>query len=222
MIDTGSIKLIGDWTEKHRPVREPLHQCERYAFFRDQAVGNILSIGCGEAKVEEYICVRDNGECDHNVPICGADLDPAFVQSAIDRWPNGRFVVYDICGKKRIRFLNDEFDTVIIGDVMEHVSPYYHHTLLSEAIRVSKPGGRVLITVPNGSYFGDNNASSIYAKEHCMVMTWNVIKNILDPGPEAREWWLLSKTAWHNFKYEYTMEMAQSKRFIFINITNRK
>jgi 2-polyprenyl-3-methyl-5-hydroxy-6-metoxy-1,4-benzoquinol methylase len=217
-----SFELISEWTAKHRPEREPPHQVERYAFFRDNVKGKVLSIGCGEAKVEEYIYIKDNGECDYSACVCGADLDINYLRSAEHRWPNGKFVQHDICKMESLWFLDNEFDTVIIGDVMEHVSPFYHHNLLSNALRVCKPGGQVLITVPNGSCFEDNNTCSIYAKEHCMVMTREVIQDILNPTPAAREWWKTVARATHGFKYSYTMEVSQSKRFIFIQMQNRK
>lgn len=218
-----SFELIKEWTKKHRPQVEPDHQVERYAWFRDTVKGQILSIGCGEAKVEEYIYIRDNGECDYAVPVCGADFNQEFLHSARRRWPNGTFVHYNICDTgTRLNFGDNSFDTVVLGDVIEHVPPYYLHRLISDSLRVCKPGGQVLISTPNGSFFGDNNSCSIYSSDHVIVMTPEVFKNIIDPPADSKEWWIRDGRARHQFKYTYEMKISNFPRFIFCSLKNNK
>jgi len=218
MINQKDFSLIKEWTEKNRPQAEPDHQVERYAWLKKNAFGRLLSIGCGEAKVEEYLYIQDNGECDYSQPVCGADLNLDYLDSARTRWPNGQFVKYDICNDY-LNFPNEEFDTVVLGDVIEHIPPYYIHKLISESIRVSKKNFNILITTPNGDYFGDNNASSIYSSDHVVVMSQTVLRNILTPPPDALKWWVRDGRASHRFNYACNMIMSASQRFLFTQLT---
>lgn len=217
-----NIELIREWTRINRGQAEPLHQCERYAWLKEKTKGAVLSIGCGEAKVEEYLYINENLVCDHSVPVCGADFNRDFLKSAQNRWPNGGFVHYDICSDNALAFKDNMFDTVILGDVIEHVPPYYLHKLISDSLRVCKSNGKVLITTPNGSYFGDNNSSSIYSNDHVIVMTTEVLFNILMPTEESKRWWIVDGKATHNFKYKVSAENPISQRFIFIEMVNTK
>jgi 2-polyprenyl-3-methyl-5-hydroxy-6-metoxy-1,4-benzoquinol methylase len=216
-----NVELIREWTRQNRGAAEPLHQCERYAWLKENASGSVLSIGCGEAKVEEYLYIKDDLTCDHTVPVCGADFNNSFLESARKRWPNGTFVNYDICNSV-LAFKDNTFDTVILGDVIEHVPPYYLHKLLSDSLRVCRPQGKILITTPNGSYFGDNNSSSIYSNDHVIVMTTEVLFNILLPTEESKRWWIIDGKAEHNFNYTLSTKNSLSQRFIFVRMINTK
>jgi ubiquinone/menaquinone biosynthesis C-methylase UbiE len=46
-------------------------------------------------------------------------------------------------------FPDASYDAVTVVEVIEHLHPLIVHTLLSEAKRVLKPGGKIIITTPN-------------------------------------------------------------------------
>jgi ubiquinone/menaquinone biosynthesis C-methylase UbiE len=51
-----------------------------------------------------------------------------------------------ICLATDLKFPDNEFDSVLCTQVLEHV--YDHHTMMKEIYRVLKPGGHVILTVP--------------------------------------------------------------------------
>ncbi|MCK5161616.1 MAG: class I SAM-dependent methyltransferase [Candidatus Aureabacteria bacterium] len=216
-INQESFDLIKGWTRYNRPEVEPDHQVERYAWLKDSAdLRRILSIGCGEAKVEEYFFIDLQGNVDHNYPIYGIDINPLFIKLASERWPCGVFSHNDI-SNNNILLTDDSFSTIILGDVIEHIHPAFFHKVLSEAIRVCAPGGHILITFPNGSYFGDNNSSSIYSSDHSFVVTEQVAMDLL--MPPDKNWWVRDGKAKHNFSYNFDIKISKSKRFLFVDIT---
>ena len=216
-INKESFDLIKEWTKNNRPEVEPDHQVERYAWLRDNVRSEqTLSIGCGEAKVEEYLFIDNQGKVDYNRIIFGIDINESFIESAKERWPCGIFVRRDITYMD-ITYCDDGFSTIILGDVVEHIPPVYFHKVLSEAIRVCEPGGHILITFPNGSYFGDNNSSSIYSSDHSFVVTEQVAIDLLIP-PD-KNWWIEDGKATHNFAYNLDIKISKSKRFLFVDIT---
>ena len=130
-INQESFDLIKGWTRYNRPEVEPDHQVERYAWLKDSAdLRRILSIGCGEAKVEEYFFIDLQGNVDHNYPIYGIDINPLFIKLASERWPCGVFSHNDI-SNNNILLTDDSFSTIILGDVIEHIHPAFFHKVLS-------------------------------------------------------------------------------------------
>ena len=51
-----------------------------------------------------------------------------------------------ICPATDLKFENNRFDTIFCTQVLEHV--FEHDKLMSEAFRVLKPGGHLILTVP--------------------------------------------------------------------------
>jgi len=221
IVSEQSFDLIKQWIIKNRGgYLDPDYQIERYAWLRDNVKGRMLSIGCGEAKIEEYIFIKDDGKVERMQPVYGADINPMFIDSASERWPQGRFVHVDIC-KDLLPFDNNAFDTVVMGDVIEHIRPIHFHRVLSEALRVCKPTGHVLITTPNGSYLDYSNASAVYSADHCCIFTEEIINSLLIPNREAQKWWIVVAGAKHNFDYNYEVMMPASEKFIFVDIQKK-
>ena len=120
----------------------PWHQMSK------QHLGNIqgrkvLEIGCGRGGFSQYLLE------------CGADLVAAdFSDSAVtitnqllSNKPNFEAVVADI---QNMPFPDNTFDVVISLETLEHVPD--PDKGLTELLRVTKPGGRTIVSTPN--YFG--------------------------------------------------------------------
>lgn len=95
------------------------------------ANGLLLDLGCGhvpfyamyESQIEDVVCVDWENSMHKN----------HFLDIATDLNQN-------------LPLPNDQFDTIICTDVLEHI--YKPHGLLSEISRICKPGGKLIVGVP--------------------------------------------------------------------------
>ncbi|MBU3968908.1 methionine biosynthesis protein MetW [Patescibacteria group bacterium] len=97
--------------------------------------GRVLDIGCGDGLFLEML---------KNVTSEGVDISEEGIKKCIEKGLN---VFLCDFSKDRLPFSDNEFDYVVMLDVLEHL--YVPEELLKEAIRVSKK--YVIISVPNFS-----------------------------------------------------------------------
>ena len=106
----------------------------------------VLDIGCGSGR---HTCSAAMLE---NVFSVGADLSPEDVAMADERlrenepYIKGRYgtLSADITN---LPFADGAFDLVICSEVLEHIPE--HHSALTELVRVLKPGGNLVVSVPS-------------------------------------------------------------------------
>ena len=79
--------------------------------------------------------------------VTGLDIDPTRFQSAIDRL--GLNVVKGCVETEKLPFDDDSFDVIIFNEIFEHLRINLIDTF-SELHRVLKPGGRIVMSTPNG------------------------------------------------------------------------
>ena len=99
----------------------------------------LLDLGCGlGAYVRRFSDFSDHAY--------GIDIDVARVQRG------AREGVHGLCAgvSESLPFADGVFDGVLLNEVLEHVRN--DRDTLSEALRVTRPGGRVVIFVPNRFY----------------------------------------------------------------------
>ena len=101
---------------------------------------SILEFGCGEAPLGAALKQRQKCR------VVGIEIDrhaAAIAKKRIDD-------VY--CGDAReiIALLHEQFDWIIGGDIIEHLDDPW--TFLSDLRRITKPGGRLLLSIPNLSH----------------------------------------------------------------------
>ena len=104
----------------------------------------ILDAGFGTGR----LCMALARDLQESV-IHGIDISPALVEAARERaaghgFGNVRFEEQDIFD---LRFEDASFDAVFNQGVIEHFSDY--QGALREMVRVTKPSGKVIVTVPN-------------------------------------------------------------------------
>ncbi len=109
----------------------------------------ILDVGCGNC----YMLFR---LIDKYTELYGIDIAPSRLEEArktvaqkYSDLPN-RFYFYEGNLDKRMDFDSDFFDTIICIATLEHVYDVY--LLIKEIHRILKPGGHVIVEVPNIAY----------------------------------------------------------------------
>lgn len=98
---------------------------------------SILEFGCGEAPLGAALKARQRCR------VVGIELDPRAAAIARRRIDD----VY--CGDAReiVGVMREQFDWIIGGDIVEHLDEPW--SFLADLRRVSAPGGRLLLSIPN-------------------------------------------------------------------------
>ncbi len=96
----------------------------------------VIDVGCGTGA--NVAALTDRYEC------VGIDPSAAAVRHAHRRFPDVEFL--DGIAPEGLGDLATRADTFLLMDVLEHVED--HRGLLTELVKVLRPGGNILITVP--------------------------------------------------------------------------
>jgi len=119
-----------------------LASLEQYRTARGVAASaiSILEIGCSNGKNVSLPLAE------HGFDVTGVDLHQPSIEWANihNEFPNARFICQDAAEFVSERF----FDVIVLSDILEHVDEPLQ--LLELAQRLLKPGGMVLICIPNG------------------------------------------------------------------------
>lgn len=99
----------------------------------------LLDVGCGEG----HFLKRLSEELPE-ATLVGVDLCRANIEFAKKNASRARFFVSDA---RKLGFRSSSFDCVALLEVLEHIS--YPHEVLEEIRRVLKPGGTLLVSVPD-------------------------------------------------------------------------
>ncbi len=118
------------------------------SFFQDR-VGQIkgkkvLDVGFGSGGVS--IAFNKAGAAVVGVDV-EPDLKPIAQKNAFYHGANIDFIVYE---GRELPFGNDSFDYIVCCSVFEHMS--FPQRMMSEMLRVLKPEGKMLLTLPNKYY----------------------------------------------------------------------
>jgi SAM-dependent methyltransferase len=76
--------------------------------------------------------------------VTNLDLEPTFANAPCNRQEGVHFVCGDATG---LAFDSQSFDAITMFDVLEHIPD--HEKAIAETLRVLKPGGYLLLSVPN-------------------------------------------------------------------------
>lgn len=134
-------KLIGFWSKQHKVhLSRPLYGYVTDDYYFSKYLQHlkkkkVLDVGCGVAEVKVLF---DKWDCDY----WGTDLVP----ETIERLKSNK-VNATLGDARDIPFEDNSFDFVFSFGVIEHFDET--EKSIEEHIRVAKPGGDILITVPN-------------------------------------------------------------------------
>jgi 2-polyprenyl-3-methyl-5-hydroxy-6-metoxy-1,4-benzoquinol methylase len=98
---------------------------------------SLLEFGCGEAPLGAAIKARQKCR------VVGVELDPraaAVARKRID-------AIYQGDVREIVSLIHERFDWIVGGDIVEHLDEPW--SFLSELRRISKPGGHLLLSLPN-------------------------------------------------------------------------
>lgn len=110
-----------------------------YQIAPDHPFKNILEVGGGQGGLTALLYPK--------AQITNLDFNPAYEQAPCNQQLNIRFVCGDATD---LPFEDTSFDAVTMFDVLEHIPN--DHKAITEALRVLKPGGFLLISTPNENW----------------------------------------------------------------------
>lgn len=134
---------------------------------RDLAGKRLLEIGCGRGGFVCWLASQQR----RPLGIIGADFALTAIQKgqafAAQHGLSG--IAWEVCDILAISHRDASFDTVISCETIEHVSD--PRKALCEVARVLKPGGRLLLTMPN--YLGMLGLYRVYLRLRGRIYTEN-------------------------------------------------
>ena len=154
-------------------TQEIVNQIEAHV----QNGSEVVDIGCGVGDLLAEIRRRKP-----DVVVCGLDFSAKAVEVAAARFPDGKFVQHII--DETLPYTAHSFDVVLCTDVLEHLDR--PQTVAAELVRICRPGGVVVVVVPDGhvdqflGHYWFWNEESLRA----MLAEWNPVVMRL---PKTRE-----------------------------------
>lgn len=145
----------------------------------------VLDIGCSQCLLALLLHQRKESYTFVGVDISEGELDNA---SRL-MWHSGIKPTLLKRDAENIGFTDDEFDTVVLGQTLEHVR--YPDRAADEALRVLRPGGRLIVNVPNDDERPHGNHLHVFKE----------LNDLLDLFGDAIEW--QGKGEMHNFWFAW-------------------
>ncbi len=142
------LRTYRDYKGYTTPVLKPKHAARFEAEFwlplecRPEMA--VLEVGCGTGLFLAYLASKGVGD------FLGIDLDPA-LSGFIPPGVASRFRAVDVWDFLREEGPSGRFDRIALFDVLEHFPHADGLRLLAELRRLLRPGGRILIKVPNAA-----------------------------------------------------------------------
>ncbi len=100
----------------------------------------VLDAGCGTGRMSRYLAER---HCD----VEGVDLSPGMIKMARQHHPDLNFAVGSLTA---LAYPDNHFDGVLLWYSIIHTPPVDHDRIFTEAGRVLRPGGHILIGTQSG------------------------------------------------------------------------
>lgn len=132
----------------------PRSRLRRYDVIAGLCRGEVVELGCGAGELASAIHQRGH-------PVTGVDLSEAKIERARRRCPSAVFLVDDIL---TLGLPAGSFDTAVISEVLEHVAPRDGVRMLDAARRLVRRGGRLVVSVPNGSFVPHPNHVRLFER----------------------------------------------------------
>ncbi len=103
---------------------------------------DVLDIGCNAGIFAGLLAERGH-------KVVGVELNPELIEICRRRFPDHPGLEFRVISQDRLELEDNSFDCVVILEVLEHVREPW--ALLTEIKRVLRPGGALVISVPNAA-----------------------------------------------------------------------
>lgn len=159
----------------------------RFAVTAPLCKGEVLEIGCANGDLSSHIAM-------HATNVYGVDIDPIAIELArLKCYQYGLTnVQFQLGDGGNVNLPSKQFDTVVLAEVLEHVPD--PEKIVKEAVRLCKPKGTILVSVPRGYMIPDHDHINLYTKESLLSFLQKTVKL------QAYEWvdevpnqWMLLK-----------------------------
>ena len=173
-IETG---FYDDIFHQNKGVRSAWHHI-KFNFIKEKIVvkNNHLDIGCGSGT---FVSLLEN-----NFSV-GIDISEKQIEYANENYGTSNKNFF--CFKDEIPFKDNEFDSISIIELIEHLSDTQIQNLFHQVNRVLKKGGKVYITTPNYfslwpilEYFLNKVSKVSYEHQHINKFNFLNCKKIID------------------------------------------
>jgi len=102
---------------------------------------DVIDVGCGVGDLLSEVYKRKQ-----NIKVSGLDFSAKAIEGARKVFPDGNFVQHVI--DRTLPYESNIYDVVFCTDVVEHLE--HPRLVIIELIRICRPGGLVIIVVPDG------------------------------------------------------------------------
>lgn len=126
----------------------------RTDFIRKNMKGRVLDVGCEQGTLHNLI---------KNEDIYGLDISPKKFRNRVVK-----------ADAQSIPFKENSFDTLIAGELIEHLSN--PEDFLKESKRVLKPNGKIIISTPNKKSWVNRIFKSYFHRWHVSLFDVNSLK----------------------------------------------
>jgi len=134
-------ELLDYLDTRDRRARKPGHT--RYWPAAGMVSGrDVLDIGCNAGMFAGLLAERGHR-------VVGVELNPGLIEICRRRFAGRPELEFRVIGHDRLDLPDSSFDSVVILEVLEHVREPW--SLLREISRVLRPGGALVISVPNAA-----------------------------------------------------------------------
>jgi 2-polyprenyl-3-methyl-5-hydroxy-6-metoxy-1,4-benzoquinol methylase len=185
-----------DESTEERPVQlstymEPIQQA-RIQWLSDNCLGTIVEVGCSWG----YVLAKCGGQC-------GIDINPRLVELATALNRDARFLAGDA---RDVPLTDQSFDTVLLTEILEHVTLEDVPKVLTEAIRIARQ--RILITIP----MGDHDTKEAICFKHRWLCDSVTLDNIIQQNLGEYHVELLHDGTFYYLKACQNAEQAREKQ----------
>jgi cyclopropane fatty-acyl-phospholipid synthase-like methyltransferase len=218
-----SIKEVADYYDEYVTTQVTYSKNLRHIFLLEKLKGlhvkntqTLLELGCGVGAVAEEIYLTCKPK-----KLTGVDISPKSIEHAnkLNAKHKGKveFIVGDVCDLK----LKEQYDHILIFDLLEHI-PAEKHELFFRGLQTHlKDGGKILLNIPYAGYL----KYLIEEEPHNTQIieeptTINQLAVVLEKTGFEMEY-LETYHLWVKYEYQYIVIKRQEK-FILEMIPNKK